>query len=138
MTIPPLFAKTVGRRKTAIATLKLTPGSGKINVNGYPVKEFFFGQLTRLQVVERPFCILECQIFDASIKLQGGGIQRQAKALQLAMVRALVRTRPKTKYLFRECTFLTCDSRKKERRKYGLKKARKAPQFSKRLIRIYI
>jgi small subunit ribosomal protein S9 len=135
---PPLFAKTVGRRKTAVANLKLIPGSGQINVNGYSVREFFSGRVSRLYITKEPFRIITNQTFDANVKIQGGGLQRQAEALKLALSRALVRTSPKTKYLFREHSFLTRDSRKKERRKYGLKKARKSKQFSKRLCIIYI
>jgi small subunit ribosomal protein S9 len=138
MTNLPLFAKAVGRRKAAVANLKLTPGSGKINVNGYLVKEFFFGRLIRLQIADQPFCILTHQTFDVDASLQGGGFQSQSEAFQLALTRALVRIRPRTKYIFREYSLLSCDQRKKERRKYGLKKARKAQQFSKRSIRIYL
>jgi small subunit ribosomal protein S9 len=138
MTNPLIFSKTVGRRKRAIANLKLIPGSGKIKVNGYSVKKFFEGQLIRLQVTERPFYMFTHQIFDVYVKVRGGGLKRQADAFQVALVRALVSIRPRTKYLFRERSFLICDSRKKERRKYGLKKARKAQQFSKRLFKIFI
>jgi small subunit ribosomal protein S9 len=134
----PLFAKTVGRRKTSIANLKLVPGSGRVNVNGYSVESFFSGHLIRLQVVQRPFCMLSYQNFDVSAKVQGGGIQRKAGALQLALTRALVLIRPMTRYFFREQSLLTRNSRKKERRKYGRKKARKEKQFSKRLCKIYL
>jgi small subunit ribosomal protein S9 len=133
-----IFAKTVGRRKIAVANLKLIPGSGKVKVNGYSVKKFFGGHLSRLQVTERPFYLFTHKMFDVYAKVQGGGLSRQADAFQLALVRAFVRVRPRTKYLFRERSLLICDSRKKERRKYGLKKARKAQQFSKRLFKICI
>jgi small subunit ribosomal protein S9 len=133
----PLFAKTVGRRKSAVANLKLIPGSGQINVNGYSIEEFFSGHLTRLQKAQKPLYILTHQAFDVESKVQGGGLQRKSEAFQVALARALIRIRPETKYLFREHSLLTCDSRKKERRKYGLKKARKAQQFSKRLYNFY-
>lgn len=134
MTNLPLFAKTVGRRKTAIANLKLTPGLGDINVNGYPVEKFFSGYLVGLQKVRRSFSMLTHPTFDVNAKIKGGGIQRKSEAFQIALARALVRIRPDTKHLFRKHSLLTCDSRSKERRKYGLKKARKARQFSKRLL----
>lgn len=130
----PLFSKSVGRRKTAVANLTLVPGLGHINVNGYSVEDLFSGHLTRLQKTQRPFSILTRLMFDVNVKIQGGGLQRKAEAFQLAFARSLVRMRPDIKYLFREQSFLTCDSRKKERRKYGLKKARKAQQFSKRSL----
>jgi small subunit ribosomal protein S9 len=132
MTNLPLFAKTSGRRKTAVANLKLTPGSGHISVNGYPVEKFFSGHLVRLQKVHRSFSILTRLNFDVSGKVEGGGLQRKSEAFQIALARALVRIRPDTKHLFRKHSLLTCDSRSKERRKYGLKKARKARQLSKR------
>jgi small subunit ribosomal protein S9 len=134
MTNLPLLATAVGRRKTAVANLKLIPGLGHANVNGYPIEEFFSGHLERLQKVRRSFRILIRPAFDVNAKIIGGGIQRKSEAFQVALVRALVRIRPDTKHLFRKHSLLTCDSRSKERRKYGLKKARKARQFSKRLL----
>jgi small subunit ribosomal protein S9 len=133
MTNLPLLARTVGRRKTAVANLKLIPGSGHINVNGYSIEEFFSGHLIRLQKMRRSFCILTRLTFDVNAKVKGGGIQGKSEAFQIALARALVRIRPDTKHLFRKYSLLTCDSRSKERRKYGLKKSRKAQQFSKRL-----
>jgi large subunit ribosomal protein L7/L12 len=128
------LAQTVGRRKTAIANLKLIPGSGKISIKGRSALTFFSGYPNRLQVIKIPFRILNDYTFDAHVKLQGGGFSGQAAALQLALARALVRVKAEQKILFRENFLLTRDSRKKERRKYGLKKARKAKQFSKRLF----
>ena len=138
MTHLPLFAKTVGRRKSAVANLKLIPGLGEISINGYLIEEFFVSHLTRLQKTQKPFCIFIYQTFDVNVRIQGGGLQRKSEAFQVALTRALVRICPDTKYLFREHSFLTCDSRKKERRKYGLKKARKAQQFSKRLYTFHL
>ena len=134
MTNLPLFAKIVGRRKTAIANLKLTPGLGDINVNGYSIEKFFSGYLVGLQKIRRSFFMLIHPTFDVNAKIKGGGIQRKSEAFQIALARALVRICPDTKYLFRKHFLLTCNSRSKERRKYGLKKARKARQFSKRLL----
>lgn len=133
MTNLPLLAKIVGRRKTSIANLKLIPGLGRIYINGYSIEDFFFSYLTRLQKIRRSFSMLSRLTFDVDAKVKGGGIQRKSEAFQIALARALVRICPDTKYLFRKYFFFTCDSRRKERRKYGLKKARKARQFSKRL-----
>jgi small subunit ribosomal protein S9 len=130
----PLFSKTVGRRKTAVANLNLVSGTGMINVNGFPVEKFFSGNLRRLQRILKPFRILTQKIVDVNVKIKGGGFQRKSEALQLALVRSLVFTRPKTKNLFRKYSLITRDPRMKERRKYGLKKARKSQQFSKRLL----
>jgi small subunit ribosomal protein S9 len=126
------FVKTVGRRKKAVANLGLKPGSGQIQINTQIAEEFFTGSPQRVLITKRPFRIILYPVFDAEIKVIGGGIQRQANASQLAIARALVITHPINQKIFRSKSFLTCDSRNKERRKYGLKKSRKAPQFSKR------
>jgi len=132
MTGTPFFAQTVGRRKKAIATLKLVSGSGKVKVNGKIAEEFFSGCPYRLNVIHKPFSVSAITSFDADVKVRGGGQQSQAKASQLALARALKIANPGVLHLFHKYSFLTRDSREKERRKYGLKKARKAPQFSKR------
>jgi len=129
---PPVFAKTVGRHKKAVANVELVTGFGKIQVNGQPIETFFSGYLSRIWKVQLPFSVLSTPLFDANVKVYGGGLQRQAKALQLALTRSLVKVQPDMQKFFRSHLFLTRDSRQKERRKYGLKKARKAPQFSKR------
>jgi len=129
----PFFVKTVGRRKTAIANLELVPGSGKIIVNRLLAEDFFSGHHRSRLIVEQPFQSLTCPTFDANVSVRGGGLKSHAKSLQLSRARALLVIHPRNKKLFREYQFLTCDARKKERRKYGLKKSRKAPQFSKRL-----
>jgi small subunit ribosomal protein S9 len=127
------FAKVVGRRKTSVANLELLPGDGKIQINEQLAKQFFFGYRKRLLVSQKPFFISTNLNFNAKVKVIGGGVQSQAKSIQLALTRALVLVEPKTRVLFRKHGILTRDYRTKERRKYGFKKARKAPQFSKRL-----
>ena len=124
--------KSVGRRKTAITDLTLVSGSGSILVNKVPMDEFFISYPNRILLIQRPFRILTHLIFNAKAKVCGGGVMNQAKSIQLAVSRALLIVSPKTRTMFRENYFLTCDSRTKERRKYGLKKSRKASQFSKR------
>jgi small subunit ribosomal protein S9 len=128
-----MFAKTFGRRKTAVANLELVRGLGQIQINGILAENFFSGYPNRFLIANQPFRLFANLIFDAKAKIQGGGLQIQAEALQLSLVRALVLVQPRDRAFFREQKFLTQDSRKKERRKYGLKKARKASQFSKRL-----
>lgn len=126
------FAKVVGRRKKAVANLELIPGSGKIQINGRIAEQFFSGNPKRLLVIQKPFFISTYLKFNVKVKVKGGGLQSQADSIKLALARALVKAEPKIRSIFRESYLLTRDYRKKERRKYGLKKARKAPQFSKR------
>jgi small subunit ribosomal protein S9 len=128
------FAKTVGRRKKAGANLRLVPGSGKFYVNGDTIEKFFIGNISRPLRAEAPIRVYACAkiSFDANIKTKGGGILGKAQALKIAIARALVVIQPRNRKIFRKYLFLSQDSRRKERRKYGLKKARKSPQFSKR------
>jgi len=126
------FTKTVGRRKTAIANVKFIPGSGKIQVNDRIMEEFFNSCPYSNLLVEKPCSVLPYVNFDIKSKIQGGGLRRQSESLQIALARAFVSIDQKNRRVFRKNHFLTRDSREKERRKYGLKKARKSPQFSKR------
>ncbi len=122
-----------GRRKQAIARVRLMPGTGTWIVNGKPL-EVYFPNKVHQQAVNDPFVTLEAQgRFDVIARIHGGGISGQAGALRLAIARALngideEGNRPTLK----RAGFLTRDPRAKERKKYGLKKARKAPQYSKR------
>jgi small subunit ribosomal protein S9 len=124
--------KTVGRRKSAITNLELVRGLGQIHVNGI-IAEDFFRCTHRLIRLHKPFRICACLTLDAKVKVHGGGLQGQVESLQLALIRSIVRIQPRTQHLFRKYNFFSRATREKERRKYGLKKARKAPQFSKRL-----
>ena len=122
----------VGRRKSAVANLKLSPGVGQIHVNDRILENMFVNYMERRIWIQKPVQISGLQIFDVEIYVKGGGLFGQSQAMQLALTRALVTSKPFVKNLVRKHYLLTCDSRKKERRKYGIKKARKAPQFSKR------
>jgi small subunit ribosomal protein S9 len=126
------FTKVVGRRKKAVANLELIPGSGKIQINKCLAEQFFSDHPKRLLVIQKPFFISTYLYFNVKVTVKGGGLTSQAEAIKLALARALVNIEPEIRKIFRENYLLTCDSREKERRKYGLKKARKAPQFSKR------
>lgn len=128
----PCFAKTVGRRKTAIAILDLIPGSRQIKINGRLVENALVGYEDRIWQVHRPFRVSTYLDFNAKVQVRGGGVRSRVDSVQIALARAIVIVQPRISRLFREAYFLTRDSREKERRKYGLKKARKAPQYSKR------
>jgi small subunit ribosomal protein S9 len=132
MTHVPFCVKAVGRRKKAVANLTLTLGSGKIRINGNIAEEALLQHPGRLIMVKRPFRIASTATFDANVKTTGGGLSSQLEAIRLSLSRSLVIACPGTRKLFSQYRFLTRDAREKERRKYGLKKARKAPQFSKR------
>ncbi len=127
------FVAAVGRRKEAVARVRLqTHGSGVITVNGRPLEEYFTTMDFRLPVLQ-PLQLagLEKE-FDVSVKVSGGGKVGQAEAIRLGIARALVEHDENYRKQMRPAGFLTRDSRVKERKKYGLKKARRAPQFSKR------
>lgn len=121
-----------GRRKNAIARVFLTPGEGNIVVNDRPL-EAYFQRKTLEVLVKQPLEITGMLgRFDVKAKVTGGGISGQAGAMRLGIARALVQADPNLRPILRKAGFLTRDPRMKERRKYGLKKARRAPQFSKR------
>lgn len=125
--------KTTGRRKTAIAQAKVQPGSGNFFVNGKPVQEYLSGGPGLVLTAQAPLAVLEVQAnYDTFITVSGGGMNAQAEAIRLAIARALCLLDSSYRSLLKVEGFLTRDAREKERRKYGLKKARKAPQFSKR------
>lgn len=109
------------------------PGHGDIYVNGKPVQMYFQRQTSLLQIVLKPKRILaQPKQYTSDISIYGGGLVSQAKAIQLALARAYSQMKPTYALLLKQAGLLTRDSREKERKKYGLKKARKAPQFSKR------
>ena len=126
-------ADATGRRKEAIARVRLVPGTGQWTINGRTLDEYFPNKVHQ-QLVESPFVELELQgRYDVTARIHGGGVTGQAGALRLGIARALNaadidNNRPTLK----KAGFLTRDPRAKERRKAGLKKARKAPQYSKR------
>lgn len=121
-----------GRRKTAVAQIRLFPGSGTITVDGTPVEERFHRVQYR-QAILKPFEITGTMgKFDATIKVNGGGITGQCEAIRHGIARALSEVDEKYRVQLREDGMLTRDSRIKERKKPGLKRARKAPQYTKR------
>jgi small subunit ribosomal protein S9 len=122
-----------GRRKQAIARVRLTPGTGQWIVNGRTLENYFPNKVHQ-QLVNDPFVTLEIDNrFDVIARIHGGGVSGQAGALRLAISRALnLIDEEGNRPLLKRAGFLTRDPRAKERKKYGLKKARKAPQYSKR------
>ena len=120
-----------GRRKEGVARVRLVAGSGKVTVNGRSLEEYFANGFLQT-VVNQPFNLVDVKSFDAIVKVHGGGLTGQAGAIRHGIARAIVKEMPQTKAEIKKAGFLTRDPRMKERKKYGLKKARRAPQFSKR------
>ncbi len=121
-----------GRRKSAVARVILTPGSGQFLVNGKPFVEYIPSAATRIDVMQ-PIDISKNEgKYDISANVDGGGIGGQAGAIRLGITRALLEMDPSLRALLKPYGLITRDPRKKERKKPGLKKARKSPQFSKR------
>lgn len=121
-----------GRRKNAVARVYLMPGEGKVTVNNKAVLSYF-GRKTLEMVVLNPLELTNTAgRFDVMAKVAGGGVSGQAGAVKMGIARALIQADPNLRSALKRAGFLTRDPRMKERRKYGLKKARRAPQFSKR------
>ncbi len=129
---PTSSAPTVGRRKEAIVRVRLVPGTGDFKLNGRSLAQYFPNKVHQ-QLIREPFVTLERDgQYDVIASLRGGGTTGQAGALRLAIARALIGITPDDRPSLKKAGFLTRDPRVKERKKYGLKKARKAPQYSKR------
>ena len=134
--IPAVFSdrpiQTVGRRKEAVVRVRLMPGTGVFRLNGKSLEEYFPNKLHQ-QLIREPLVTVEkTERFDIFANLHGGGTSGQAGALRLAVARALIEADPDDRPPLKKAGFLTRDPRVIERKKYGLKKARKAPQYSKR------
>lgn len=125
-------AQTVGRRKEAVVRVRLVPGTGEFKLNGKSLEEYFPNKVHQ-QLIREPLVTVEKpESFDIFGNLHGGGISGQAGALRLAIARALVEVDADDRPALKKAGFLKRDARAVERKKYGLKKARKAPQYSKR------
>jgi small subunit ribosomal protein S9 len=121
-----------GRRKTAVARVRLLPGDGSMVVNGKPAAEYFGGAASEGTLLH-PFRVTETEgRYSASILVAGGGVSGQVGAIRHGIARALLSAHPDARTALREAGLLTRDPRAKERKKYGLKRARKAPQYTKR------
>ena len=121
----------VGRRKKAIARVRLVPGSGNVVVNKRDLDNYF-GLETLKMTVRQPLVLTKTTGFDVLVNVNGGGLTGQSGAIRHGISRALIKANPELRAELKKAGFLTRDPRMKERKKYGLKGARRAPQFSKR------
>jgi small subunit ribosomal protein S9 len=130
--MPKPLVQTTGRRKRAVARVRVRTGSGQVLVNGRVMDEYFPSRTHRMQVLE-PLRLTEtAEVYDVDVTLHGGGPTGQAGAVRLGIARALSELDGDLREPLKRAGFLTRDAREKESKKYGLKKARKAPQYSKR------
>ncbi|MCB0964914.1 MAG: 30S ribosomal protein S9 [Acidimicrobiales bacterium] len=126
------LVQSTGRRKEAVARVRLRAGEGKITINDRDV-EVFFPNPTHRMILSEPLRLTETEeAYDVDVTIAGGGVTGQAGAVRLGIARALIELDPELRTPLKRAGFLTRDDRKKESKKYGLKKARKAPQYSKR------
>jgi small subunit ribosomal protein S9 len=127
------FYYAVGRRKTAVSRVRLYPGEGTFTVNGKPVREHFGGRELHYLVMAEPFRVTgTTERFDVVASVVGGGSSGQAGAIRHGISRALVVADSELRPVLKSAKLLTRDAREKERKKVGLKRARKAPQYTKR------
>ena len=124
--------QATGRRKQAIARVRLTPGTGQIRANGRAFDDYFPSAVHRTLITEPLRLTSNEEAYDISVTLCGGGLSGPAGAFRLGITRALIDINPEDRANVKSAGLLTRDPRKKESKKYGLKKARKAPQYSKR------
>lgn len=121
-----------GRRKTSVARVRLVPGNGKVTINKRDIEDYFNYETLRV-TARQPLELTETtDRFDVLVNVHGGGFTGQAGAIRHGIARALIEADPELRPILKKAGFLTRDSRMKERKKYGLKKARRSPQFSKR------
>lgn len=128
----PVEYRATGRDKEAVARVRLLPGTGKIIINGRPFEEYFPVLSWRAQVLKPLQLTATLDKYDVIANVRGGGLSGQADAVRHGIARALLQVDPNFRRTLKKMGLLTRDPRMKERRKYGLKKARKAPQWSKR------
>ncbi|HUZ10614.1 MAG TPA: 30S ribosomal protein S9 [Acidimicrobiales bacterium] len=130
--MPAPISQTTGRRKQAVARVRFRPGQGVITVNKRPVEQYFPSATHRMTVTEPLRLTSTTEAYDIDATIDGGGMSGQAGALRLGIARALIGLDPELRAALKRAGLLTRDAREKESKKYGLKKARKAPQYSKR------
>ena len=130
--MPKPLIQSTGRRKEAVARVRLRPGTGVITVNKRPIENYFPSETHRMIVTEPLRLTTTNEMYDVDATMDGGGVSGQAGALRLGIARGLVELDEELRITLKRAGFLTRDAREKESKKYGLKKARKAPQYSKR------
>ena len=130
--MPKPLTQTTGRRKEAVARVRLREGSGTITVNGRALEDYFPSATHRMVIVEPLKVAGADEKYDVDVTMHGGGVSGQAGALRMGIARSLAELDPEQRGPLKRAGFLTRDAREKEAKKYGLKKARKAPQYSKR------
>ena len=130
--MPAPLTQTTGRRKQAVARVRLRPGDGKVTINKRPFEDYFTSATHRMLILE-PMRVAGIDgTYDIDATMDGGGRSGQAGALRLGIARSLIELDPELRGQLKKAGLLTRDAREKESKKYGLKKARKAPQYSKR------
>jgi small subunit ribosomal protein S9 len=130
--MPKPLVQSTGRRKQAVARVRIRPGSGQVTVNKRPLESYFPSETHRMIVTEPLRLTTTAEVYDVDATIAGGGVTGQAGALRLGIARGLVDLDAELRTALKRAGFLTRDAREKESKKYGLKKARKAPQYSKR------
>ena len=130
--MPQPLCQTTGRRKEAVARVRLRPGAGVITINGRGLEDYFPTPTHRMILSEPLRLTSMAEAYDVDCSIHGGGVSGQAGALRMGIARALCELDPELRPQLKKAGMLTRDARKKESKKYGLKKARKAPQYSKR------
>lgn len=130
--MPKPLMQSTGRRKEAVARVRIRQGTGKITVNKRPIEDYFPSETHRMIVTEPLRLVSLEETYDVDATMDGGGVSGQAGALRLGIARGLVNIDEELRITLKRAGFLTRDAREKESKKYGLKKARKAPQYSKR------
>ena len=130
--MPKPLVQSTGRRKQAVARVRIRPGSGQVSVNKRPLESYFPSETHRMIVTEPLRLTTTADVYDVDATIDGGGVSGQAGALRLGIARGLVVLDDEVRSTLKRAGFLTRDAREKESKKYGLKKARKAPQYSKR------
>jgi small subunit ribosomal protein S9 len=130
--VPKPLVQSTGRRKEAVARVRIRPGTGVITVNKRPIESYFPSETHRMIVTEPLRLTTLEETYDIDATMDGGGVSGQAGALRLGIARGLVNLDEELRVTLKRAGFLTRDAREKESKKYGLKKARKAPQYSKR------
>jgi small subunit ribosomal protein S9 len=129
---PAPLSQTTGRRKAAVARVRIRPGQGTITVNRRAIEDYFTSATHRMIVTEPLRVANITDTYDIDATIDGGGVSGQAGALRLGIARSIVVVDPELRPSLKKAGLLTRDAREKESKKYGLKKARKAPQYSKR------